>query len=77
MKFRLSPAFDGKQAGPMATLGSIGFTIVAATLAGFLAGYWIDQLLGTSPLFMILLLLAGFAAALVNIYFQVKKRDKK
>jgi len=72
----LLPVFDRKPAGAMAVFGSIGFTIVAATFAGFLAGYWIDRYLGTSPIFMILLLLAGFTAALVNIYFQVRKREK-
>ncbi len=60
----------------MAVFGSAGFTIVAATFAGFLAGYWVDEYFGTSPCFMVLLLFVGFAAALANIYFRAKKRGK-
>ena len=77
MKLRLFSAFDRKQAGPLAVFGSIGFTIVAATFIGFLAGYWIDDLLGTSPIFMILLLLVGFAVALVNVYFRAAGKKGK
>ena len=60
----------------MGVFGSSGFTIVAATFAGFALGLWLDGRLGTSPLFMILLLLTGFAAALVNIYFRAAQKRK-
>ena len=60
----------------MAVFGSGGFTIVAATFAGFAAGLWLDARLGTSPLFMILLLLTGFVAALLNIYFKAGQNRK-
>ena len=60
----------------MAVFGSVGFTIVAATFAGFAAGLWIDSRLGTSPWFMILLLLAGFLAALLNVYFKARQNRK-
>lgn len=60
----------------MGVFGSVGFTIVAATFAGFAVGLWIDKRLGTSPWFMILLLLAGFAAALINVYFKARQNGK-
>ena len=60
----------------MAVFGSAGFTIVAATFGGFALGLWLDSRLGTGPLFMIALLLAGFAAALVNVYFRVAHKRK-
>ena len=66
-----------KPAVLMAVFGSTGFTIVAATFAGFAAGLWLDRRLGTSPWFMILLLLAGFAAALLNIYFRAAQKRKE
>ena len=60
----------------MGVFGSVGFTIVAATFVGFAAGLWLDGRLGTSPLFMILLLLSGFVAALLNVYFRARQNRK-
>ena len=60
----------------MAVFGSAGFTIVAATFAGFAAGLWLDRRLGASPWFMILLLLAGFSAAVLNVYFRARQNRK-
>jgi ATP synthase protein I len=60
----------------MGVFSSIGFTIVAATFAGFAAGMGLDRWLGTSPLFMILLMLAGFLAAALNVYFRVRQNRK-
>jgi len=57
----------------MGVFGSVGFTIVAATFAGFGAGLWLDNRWGTSPWFMVSLLLAGFAAALLNVYFRARQ----
>ncbi len=54
-----------------------GFTLVAASLLGFAAGFWIDRWLGTSPLFMILLLLAGFVGATLNVYFKAVRNRKR
>lgn len=56
----------------MGIFGSVGFTIVAATLLGFVVGLWLDRRLGTSPWFVILLLLAGFVAAVLNTYFKAR-----
>lgn len=61
----------------MGIFGSGGWTLVAATLVGFAAGFWVDRWLGTSPVFMILLLLAGFAGAALNIYFKAAQNRKR
>lgn len=42
-------------------LSAWGFVIVLASFLFFYAGYWLDQLFGTSPAFMVgLFLLAAF-----------------
>jgi F0F1-type ATP synthase assembly protein I len=64
--------FDRKTSRLMAVFGSAGFTIVAATLLGFVVGHWLDNRIKTTPLFMIALLLLGFLAAVVNVYWRVK-----
>ena len=50
--------------------------VVAIAVGGFL-GYWIDQWLGSKPLFMILLLFVGFGAGFLNIYRSQTGRDYK
>jgi len=60
----------------MGVFGSVGFTMVAATFAGFAAGLWLDSRFDTSPWFMVLLLLAGFMAALLNVYFRARQNRK-
>jgi F0F1-type ATP synthase assembly protein I len=47
----------GKAAGYVALFSEIGFVLLFTVLAGTLAGYWLDQQLGTLPLFV----LVGFA----------------
>lgn len=57
----------------LATMGSLGFTLVGGTFLGLLAGYNLDRWLGTSPWFTILLLLAGVAAGFINIFVSVSR----
>jgi ATP synthase protein I len=57
----------------LATVGSLGFTLVGCTFLGLFAGYNLDRWLKTSPWFTILLLLAGIAAGFVNIIFSVAR----
>lgn len=52
----------------LATMGSLGFTLVGCTFLGFFAGYYMDRWLKTSPWFTILLLLGGIAAGFINIF---------
>ncbi len=50
---------------------------VAGVLVGALIGWGIDWLAGTSPLFLILFLLIGFAAALTNMVRVAKATQAK
>jgi F0F1-type ATP synthase assembly protein I len=46
-----------KSSGYIALFSEIGFVLLFTVLAGTLAGYWLDQHLGTIPVFV----LVGFA----------------
>ncbi|MBI2441148.1 MAG: AtpZ/AtpI family protein [Lentisphaerae bacterium] len=55
----------------LATVGSLGFTLVASTFLGLLLGYNLDRWLETSPLLTILCLLLGIFAGFFNIFSAV------
>jgi F0F1-type ATP synthase assembly protein I len=52
----------GKASGYIALFSEIGFVLLFTVLAGTLAGYWLDQHLGTIPIFV----LVGFAVGTVS-----------
>ncbi|MDX2144249.1 MAG: AtpZ/AtpI family protein [Rhodospirillaceae bacterium] len=58
----------------------VGFRIaaelVAAILVGAGIGYGLDQWLETKPLFMVVMIFLGFAAALTNIFRIIKGLDQ-
>ena len=45
--------------GYLALFSEIGMLLLVATLAGVAGGYWVDQQLGTLPLFVLVGFLAG------------------
>lgn len=45
-----------------------GIEFTAPIIGGILAGYFIDQYFDTAPIFIILLLLLGVGAGILNIY---------
>jgi F0F1-type ATP synthase assembly protein I len=47
----------GKTSAFVVLFSEIGFVLLIAVLAGVLGGYWLDQRLGTVPIFV----LVGFA----------------
>jgi len=49
----------GKAFGYFALFSEIGFVLLVATLGGALAGYWLDEQVGTKPLFVVLGFLVG------------------
>lgn len=49
----------------------VAFIFIVAALTG--AGYVLDSLLGTLPLFLLLGVAGGFAASLYYVYVQLKK----
>jgi ATP synthase protein I len=44
----------GKASAYIALFSQVGFVLLATVLAGVLGGYWLDQRLGTIPLFVLL-----------------------
>lgn len=51
-----------------ALFSEIGISLLVTTLVGVLAGYWIDQQLGTVPIFAIIGFLVGAGSGSVIIY---------
>jgi ATP synthase protein I len=51
-----------------ALFSEIGISLLVTTLVGVLAGYWIDQKLGTVPIFAIIGFLVGAGAGSLMIY---------
>ncbi len=47
----------GKASGYLALFSEFGFVLLFTVLVGTLAGYWLDQRLGTTPIFVVV----GFA----------------
>jgi hypothetical protein len=52
----------GKASAYIALFSEVGFVLLIAVLAGVLGGYWLDQRLGTVPIFA----LSGFAFGTVG-----------
>ncbi len=51
-----------------ALFSEIGFVLLVTTLVGVLVGYWIDQRLGTLPIFVLVGLFVGLAAGARAVY---------
>ncbi len=54
--------------GYLALFSEIGLLLLVTTLAGVAAGYWVDQRLGTLPVFVLIGFLAGAGAGTVGIW---------
>lgn len=54
--------------GYLALFSEIGFLLLLTTLAGVAAGYWLDQQLGTLPVFVLVGFFAGAGTGTVGIY---------
>ena len=54
---------------------SLGFTLIAIIGALTAAGFFMDRLLGTMPLFLLLGLVGGFVAGLFYVYRALKRLD--
>lgn len=58
----------GRAGAYLALFSEIGITLLLTTLAGVLAGYWVDQRLGTLPIFVLVGLLLGMGAGALAVY---------
>jgi ATP synthase protein I len=63
--------------GYLALFSEIGILLLVTTLAGVAAGYWVDQRLGTVPVFVLVGFLAGAGAGTVGIYRLVTRFLKR
>jgi ATP synthase protein I len=61
-------ALSGQAGAYFALFSEIGVLLLVTTLAGALAGYWVDKQLGTVPLFVVVGFLGGAAIGSVGIY---------
>ena len=65
-----APESKGPQSSGLSGFGQamkVGSEFVAGVIVGFVIGYTIDRLFGTSPWGMIVFLLLGFAAGTLNV----------
>ena len=60
-----------------ALFSEIGMVLLVLTLAGVAAGYWVDQQLGTQPLFVLVGFLAGAGLGAFGIYRMVTRFLKR
>lgn len=66
------PGTGGKKPShAMAVALRAGTELVSAVIFGGFLGYWVDHLLGTKPLMMIVMIFVGFIAGFLNIYRSV------
>ena len=61
----------------MGTAGTIGLHMVSHTAVGAVAGYYLDDWLGTKPWLFIGLLLLGIVAGFRSVYLDTRKIIKQ
>lgn len=57
----------------VALFSEIGVSLLVTTLFGVLAGYWVDEQLGTIPVFVLIGFVAGAGAGTLMIYRLVSR----
>lgn len=55
--------------------GAVGFEFAGIVVVSILLGYQVDQYLGTEPLFLLLLTVGGFVAAVKRLLWSLKRRS--
>lgn len=58
----------GRASVYLALFSEIAITLLVTTLLGVLGGYWLDQRLGTLPIFVVVGMLAGFGLGGVGVH---------
>jgi len=61
----------GRASAYLALFSEIAIVLLIATLLGVLSGYWLDQRLGTLPIFVVVGMLAGFGLGGVGVWRMV------
>ena len=63
--------------GYLALFSEIGIVLLVTTLAGVAGGYWLDQQLGTLPIFVLVGFLAGAGIGAIGIHRLVTRFLKR
>lgn len=58
----------GRMGAYLALFTEIGFILLVSTLAGALAGHWLDLQVGLNPLFLLIGLMLGLGAGSLAVY---------
>jgi F0F1-type ATP synthase assembly protein I len=61
-------ALSGQAGAYFALFSEIGILLLVTTLAGVLAGYWVDRQLASLPIFVLVGFLVGAGTGAVGIY---------
>jgi F0F1-type ATP synthase assembly protein I len=61
-------ALSGQAGAYFALFSEIGILLLVTTLAGVLAGYWVDRQLASLPIFVLVGFFAGAGTGAVGIY---------
>jgi len=59
--------------GNAARYVAFGTELAVSVIAGLMGGYYLDEYLGTSPLFLLLLTVGGSIGALYRLLWNLKK----
>ena len=63
----------GRAGAYIALYSEVGLVFFVTTLAGALAGHWLDVQLGTNPILVVIGLLGGFGLGSVTVYRLIKR----
>ena len=58
----------GRTGAYFALFSEIGLILLVTTLAGSLAGHWLEERIGTNPILLLVGLLLGLAAGAIAVY---------
>ncbi|MBI2565909.1 MAG: AtpZ/AtpI family protein [Candidatus Schekmanbacteria bacterium] len=58
----------GQIAKEVANLAAVGIHLVVCTVIGVAIGYYLDQWLGSAPIFLLLFMLLGVVAGFRNVW---------
>lgn len=58
---------QNKKDNPFGFYAQSGFEFIVTLILGFFLGYWVDQKLSTSPLFLLLGFFLGFTLGLIRL----------
>jgi len=78
-RWRASP-LDEQDENSIAKAGrfaAFGFEFAGTVVAGVILGYYIDEHLGTPPLFTLLLTLTGMGGALYRLLWNLKQSNSR